>query len=265
MTNQCISPVSVRILATVPVDRLQKAVNALVDASLTVTLTRQTEAEIRALVKNSGGTDYGVTLTASDTFCSCPDALYRGAICKHAAAVALFVLRRSAIPSQNSTPQHPVPLGAQLKPAPDEGASTAGATPATALVPADPVPVLRATRFEVVNAQGQVCAELGTDDEAHTRLCLYGTDGNTCIELGFDAGEIPSLAFATDNVQLNLGLWEKEGPFVVLSDVHGIDRLTLKVSADGTLLIATYDEMGHETWRAPINQGQKEPGGQQTP
>ncbi len=115
MTNQCIFPVTVRILATVPVDRLQKTVNALADTSLTVTLTRQTETEIRALVKNHSDKEYGVTLTATDAFCSCADALYRGAICKHATVVALSVLRHSAIPSQNSTPQHLVQLGTRVQ------------------------------------------------------------------------------------------------------------------------------------------------------
>jgi hypothetical protein len=42
--------------------RLQRAVNALADSSMTVILTRQTEAEIRALVRNGEGKEYGVTL-----------------------------------------------------------------------------------------------------------------------------------------------------------------------------------------------------------
>ena len=58
-----------------------------------MTLTRQTEAEIRALVKNGEGKEYGVTLTEAGVFCSCPDALYRGSICKHATTLALAVLR----------------------------------------------------------------------------------------------------------------------------------------------------------------------------
>jgi len=74
-------------------DRLQKAVCGLADGSLTVTLMRQSATEIRALVKNGNGAEYGVTLTASLTTCSCKDALYRGGVCKHAVAVALQVLR----------------------------------------------------------------------------------------------------------------------------------------------------------------------------
>ena len=81
------------VLQHVSTDRLQRAVNALADGSLTVTLTRQTEAEIRALVKNGEGKEYGATLTTTGVFCSCPDALYRGVTCKHAAVLALTVLR----------------------------------------------------------------------------------------------------------------------------------------------------------------------------
>jgi uncharacterized Zn finger protein len=57
------------------------------DGSLTMTLTWQSEAEIRALVKNGDGNEYGVTITPSLVPCSC------GGICKHAVAVALYVLR----------------------------------------------------------------------------------------------------------------------------------------------------------------------------
>jgi uncharacterized Zn finger protein len=82
------------VLQQVSTERLQKAVNALADGSLTVTLTRQTEQEIRALVKNGTGKEYGVTLTTTGAFCSCPDALYRGVTCKHATALALMALRK---------------------------------------------------------------------------------------------------------------------------------------------------------------------------
>jgi hypothetical protein len=74
-------------------ERLQKAVCGLADGSLTVTLTRQADNEMRGLVKNGDGKEYGVTLAEASTFCSCPDALYRGLVCKHSVALALHVLR----------------------------------------------------------------------------------------------------------------------------------------------------------------------------
>ena len=87
-------PFILNVLQQVSIDRLQKAINALADASLSITITRQTDTEVRALVKNGEGKSYGVTLSESGTFCSCPDALYRGSSCKHMTIVALFTLRQ---------------------------------------------------------------------------------------------------------------------------------------------------------------------------
>jgi hypothetical protein len=75
------------------IDRHNKAVQGLKDGSLTVTPTRQTEAEIRALVKNGDGHHYGVILTEHGAFCSCPDSLYRGVVCKHSVATCVFCLQ----------------------------------------------------------------------------------------------------------------------------------------------------------------------------
>ena len=86
-------PLGLSALQHVFTDHLQRAVTALADGSLTVPLTRQTEMEIRALVQNGAGKEYGVTLTETGAFCSCPDALYRGVTCKHATVVALSVLQ----------------------------------------------------------------------------------------------------------------------------------------------------------------------------
>jgi hypothetical protein len=46
-------------------------------------IIRQSDCEIRALVKNGDGKEYGVTLTESLSTCSCKDALSRGGIYKH--------------------------------------------------------------------------------------------------------------------------------------------------------------------------------------
>jgi uncharacterized Zn finger protein len=100
-------PLVLAVLQRVSTDRLQRAVNTLADGSLTVTVTRQTEAEIRALVKNSENTEYGVTITDTSVFCSCPDALYRGVTCKHATVLALSILRE---------PQEQSPQEADRKP-----------------------------------------------------------------------------------------------------------------------------------------------------
>jgi hypothetical protein len=72
-----------------------------------MTITRQSEAEIRALVKNGEGKEYGVTLTESLTACSYKDALYRGGICKHGVAVVLHVLRTPQPKTAAPAPQFP--------------------------------------------------------------------------------------------------------------------------------------------------------------
>jgi hypothetical protein len=87
------APFILGALKSISPERLQRAVLALAAGDMTVHLTRESEAEIRALVRNGSGKEYGVTLTANMTACSCPDALYRGTTCKHTIALALHVLR----------------------------------------------------------------------------------------------------------------------------------------------------------------------------
>jgi hypothetical protein len=89
-----------QILATVEGNRLEKAVSGLGSGAYAVTVTRQGEAEMRGLVKNGDGKEYGVTLLEGAATCSCPDALYRGVVFKHAVALALHALR---------TPPEPTP------------------------------------------------------------------------------------------------------------------------------------------------------------
>src|SRR5215217_3158938 len=100
-------PFILTVLQQVSTDRLQKAVTALVEGEMSITVTRQTPTEIRALVQNGDGKEYGVTLTGSLTACSCKDSLYRGGICKHGVAVALHVLRTPQPKTAAPAPQFP--------------------------------------------------------------------------------------------------------------------------------------------------------------
>jgi hypothetical protein len=99
-------PFILTVLQRVSTDRLQKAVNALVEGSMTITLTRQTETEIRALVQTHAGQQYGMALTGAGVFCSCPDSLYRGSVCKHATTLALAVLRGEIKEAKNTRTIH---------------------------------------------------------------------------------------------------------------------------------------------------------------
>ncbi len=109
-------PFVLTVLQNVTTERLQKAVNAIADATLTITLTRQTEAEIRALVNNGTGKEYGVTITETEVFCSCPDALYRGVTCKHATALALVVLRMPQVEEEPTEERKPNLRLAKVRP-----------------------------------------------------------------------------------------------------------------------------------------------------
>jgi predicted nucleic acid-binding Zn finger protein len=86
------------ILATlreVTPDRHNRAVQGLRDHSLTVTLVKQSDAEIRALVHNGEQKEYRVIINDAGTICSCPDAFYHRGPCKHVAAVSLFCLQQN--------------------------------------------------------------------------------------------------------------------------------------------------------------------------
>lgn len=56
-------------------------------------MTGQSEAEIRGFVANGDGQEYGVVLGEGQAFCSCKDSMWRKTTCKHAVALALFVIR----------------------------------------------------------------------------------------------------------------------------------------------------------------------------
>ncbi len=81
----------------VSLERLHKAVEGLLMNAYTLTVTSQTEAELRGFVTNGDGKEYGVVLSGGQSFCSCKDAMYRQTPCKHMAVLALYSLRQGAV------------------------------------------------------------------------------------------------------------------------------------------------------------------------
>jgi uncharacterized Zn finger protein len=81
------------VFARVEDQRFSKAAEGIRNGMYQTTITLQTEDEVRGVVKRGNDKEYGCTITATGAFCSCPDALYRGSICKHAVALALCVIR----------------------------------------------------------------------------------------------------------------------------------------------------------------------------
>jgi predicted nucleic acid-binding Zn finger protein len=102
--------VTTQILAKVDGKRLQKAVEGLVSGTYTITVTGQNEAEIRGFVANGDGKEYGVVLSEGQTFCSCPDSMYRKGICKHTVALALYTIRNP----QTEAKEEPRPVNLKL-------------------------------------------------------------------------------------------------------------------------------------------------------
>lgn len=85
--------VTATVLAKVEDARFQKAVEGIRNGTYHVSITLRSEEEIRGFVRSFAGKTYGCTITQAGAFCSCPDALYRGNICKHAVVLALYDVR----------------------------------------------------------------------------------------------------------------------------------------------------------------------------
>ena len=85
--------VATAVLAKVEAGRWQKAVEAWASGAYTISITGQSEQEVRGFVANGDGKEYGVTLAEGRSFCGCRDHMFRGGICKHMLALALHVTR----------------------------------------------------------------------------------------------------------------------------------------------------------------------------
>jgi len=99
--------ISTSILATVDCSRLQKGVEGLTAGAYTITLTRLTEQEISACVTNGDNKTYNVTLTERKAVCGCGDSMFRGKTCKHAVALALYVIRTCGSKHPHAAPKPP--------------------------------------------------------------------------------------------------------------------------------------------------------------
>jgi hypothetical protein len=97
--------IATSILQQVEPSRLLKATEGLVNNVYIIIVTEQGEAEIRGLITNGDGTEYGVVLTEASTFCSCRDAMFRKGVCKHAVILALHAIRHpQATPAAEARP-----------------------------------------------------------------------------------------------------------------------------------------------------------------
>lgn len=81
------------VLAKIDDHRFHRALLGLRQGAYQVKIAFRGEDEIRGFVQCINGQVYGCTISADSAFCSCPDALYRGNICKHIAILALSEIR----------------------------------------------------------------------------------------------------------------------------------------------------------------------------
>ncbi len=90
------------VLAKIDAQRFHRAMIGLRQGAYQVKIAFRGEDEVRGFVQCINGQMYGCTIREDGAFCSCPDALYRGHICKHIAILALSEIRDMA--SRPSTP-----------------------------------------------------------------------------------------------------------------------------------------------------------------
>jgi uncharacterized Zn finger protein len=79
-------------------ERLQRGIEGLIAGGYAITMTRQNDDEVSAFISNGDGVSYSTTLTATRSFCSCKDAMFRSRTCKHSVALALFAIRNPPLP-----------------------------------------------------------------------------------------------------------------------------------------------------------------------
>jgi uncharacterized Zn finger protein len=79
-------------LAKVDMARLQKAARGLQAGTLQVPIEGRTDGAVWGLVRNGEDTVYTVHVAGDAASCSCPDHMFRRALCKHALALCLYAI-----------------------------------------------------------------------------------------------------------------------------------------------------------------------------
>ena len=101
------------ILAAINETRLHKVVDEMRSGAYQITIDFRSDMEVRGRVQHLDGKEYDCTITPASTFCSCPDALYRRRICKHAILLALYELSTPSSGSYTAQEQSPQDIARQ--------------------------------------------------------------------------------------------------------------------------------------------------------
>jgi len=107
--------------------------------------------------------------------------------------------------------------------------------------------VVRAQRFELVDAQGRVRIDLGMGVDGSTP-CVRLLDGQDQprIRLSLRPDGIPALTLLGEKgeTRAELSLGADGGPILGLGDEKGQPRAVLRVTADGSSILGLFDDKG---------------------
>jgi uncharacterized Zn finger protein len=92
MEDNAMALITEGFLAKVDLARLKKAAQGLQAGTLQVLIEGRNEIAVWGLVRNGEEKVYSVQVAGDAASCSCPDYLFRKAICKHALSLALYAI-----------------------------------------------------------------------------------------------------------------------------------------------------------------------------
>lgn len=103
---------------------------------------------------------------------------------------------------------------------------------------------IRATRFELVNSQGNACAILGIDDEGAAGLAFARSDGRLGARFAVSKSDRPSLELYDRRASIVLDVLPGGPPGVRLADETGTAQAILSIIEDGNATLAMHDADG---------------------
>ncbi len=112
--------------------------------------------------------------------------------------------------------------------------------------------VIRAKRFELVDADGRVRAALGLG-RGQPVLAFADTGGKARVLLALSDDGTPGLGLADGDgeVRAVLRVRGDGSPSLELREEHEQTRATLEVSGDGDAMLRLFDKDGEAIWSAP--------------
>jgi len=106
--------------------------------------------------------------------------------------------------------------------------------------------IIKAQRFELVDAQGKACAVLSRRADGTPQLVLLDKKGSVSFGLELGPKGHPTMTFTGEGAgQAVLAVWPDKTPGLVLSDKQGNVRGTFRLSPAGKPALIFADEKGN--------------------